>query len=96
MDIIAGVSGLLIGAVIAWQLAQGLAAAEMSRFRARMHEQVRHWQEETERARASAARMSEQTAAWAAGCQQGREDVLSLTRALAQHITQAGDGSTPG
>ena len=27
----AGLSGLLIGAVIAWQLAQGLAAAEMSR-----------------------------------------------------------------
>ena len=66
MDIIAGLSGLLIGAVIAWQLAQGLAAAEMSRLRARMHEQVRHWQEETERARASAARISEETAAWAA------------------------------
>ena len=96
MDIIAGLSGLLIGAVIAWLLAQGMAAAEMSRLRARMHEQVRHWQEETERARASTARISEQTAAWAAGCQQGREDVLSLTRALAQHITQPGDGSTLG
>ena len=94
MDIIAGLSGLLIGAVIAWQLAQGIAAAEMSRFRARMHEQIRHWQEETERARASAARISEQSAAWAAGCQQGREDVLSLTRVLAQHITQGGEAST--
>ena len=94
MDIIAGLSGLLIGAVIAWQLAQGIAAAEMSRFRAPMHEQIRHWQEETERARASAARISEQSAAWAAGCQQGREDVLSLTRVLAQHITQGGEAST--
>ena len=94
MDIIAGLSGLLIGAVIAWQLAQGIAAAEMSRFRARMHEQIRHWQEETERARASAARISEQSAAWTAGCQQGREDVLSLTRVLAQHITQGGEAST--
>lgn len=94
MDIIAGLSGLLIGAVIAWQLAQGIAAAEMSRLRARMHEQIRHWQEETERARASAAPISEQSAAWTAGCQQGREDVLSLTRVLAQHLTQGGEAST--
>ena len=94
MDIIAGLSGLLIGAVIAWRLAQGMAAAEISRLRARMHEQIRHWREETERARASAARISEQSAAWAAGCQQGREDVSSLTRALAQHITQGGEAST--
>ena len=99
MNIVAGVSGLLIGAIIAWQLARGLAAVEMSRLRARMAEQVRHWQGETERARASTARISEQTAAWLAGCQQGREDVLSvsqsLARSLAQHITQAGDGPAP-
>jgi hypothetical protein len=71
-----------------------MTAAEMSRLRARMYEQIRHWQEETERARASVARISEQSAAWAAGCQQGREDVLSLTRTLAQHITQGGEAST--
>jgi hypothetical protein len=94
MDVIAGLSGLLIGAVIAWQLARGLAAAEVTRLRARMHEQVRHWQDETERARASAARISEQSAAWVAGCQQGREDVLSLTRSLAQHRTPVSEPST--
>jgi hypothetical protein len=31
-------------------------------------------------------------AAWVAGCQQGREDVLSLARVLAPHATQADDG----
>jgi hypothetical protein len=32
---------------------------------------------------ASAAQVTERTAAWVAGCDQGREDVLSLARALA-------------
>jgi hypothetical protein len=57
----------------------------LARLRAQMEERVCYWQEETERARATASRLSERTAAWAAGCQQGREDVLSLARALAQH-----------
>jgi hypothetical protein len=68
----------------------------MSRLWGQRQEQIRYWQDETERARASAARLSEQTAAWLAGCQQGREDVLSLARALGQQATQAGDGSAAG
>jgi len=92
MNILAVLSGLLIGAAGAWQLACGRAAAEMSRLRAQMEKQIRYWQDETERARADAAQLADRTTAWVAGCQQGREDVLSLTRALSQRITQADDG----
>jgi hypothetical protein len=92
MGILAGLAGLVIGAVAAWQLARGYAAAEMNRLRTRLEEQIGFWQGETERARASAAQVAERTAAWVAGCQQGRDDVLSLARALAQPITQADDG----
>jgi hypothetical protein len=84
MDILVGLSGLVIGAAIAWQLAQDRATAEMARLRARLEERIGYWQGETGRARASAAQLSEKTAAWVAGCQQGREDVLCLTRALSE------------
>jgi predicted acylesterase/phospholipase RssA len=90
MNIFAMLSGLSIGAAAAWQLACGRAAAEMSRLRAQMEKQIRYWQEETERARADAAHLADRTAAWVAGCQQGREDVLSLTRTLGQHIADDG------
>lgn len=96
MDILAGLAGLVIGAVAAWQLAQGRAAAEMSRLRAQLDDRIGYWQGETERARASADRLAEQTAAWMAGCQQGREDVLSLTRVMAQPAAQADDGPAAG
>ena len=96
MNILAGLTGLLIGAAAAWQLAQGRAAAQMSRLRAQLQEQIRNWKDETERARASAAQLSEQTAAWVAGCQQGREHVLSLTRALFQQATQVDNDPREG
>jgi hypothetical protein len=92
MGIVTVLAGLVTGAVAAWQLARGLAAVEMSRLRARLEEQIGFWQGATERARAEAAQVAERTAAWVAGCQQGRDDVLSLARALAQHTAQAGDG----
>ena len=83
MDILAGLAGLVAGAVMAWQLVRWRAAAELSRLRAQMDERIGYWQDEAERARAHAARTGEQAAAWAAGCQQGREEVMSLARALA-------------
>jgi hypothetical protein len=92
MGIVTGLAGLVIGAVAAWQLRRGFAAAEISRLRTRLEEGIGFWQGEAERARADAAQVAERTAAWVAGCQQGRDDVLSLVRALAQHTAQADDG----
>jgi hypothetical protein len=80
MEIIAALAGLLTGAAAAWRLARWRTAAETSRFQAR----IGYWHDEADRAKASAARAAEQAAAWAAGCQQGREDVLSLALALAE------------
>lgn len=80
MEIVAGLAGLLTGAAAAWHLARSRAAAETSRLQAR----ISYWHDEADRAKASAARAAEQAAAWSAGCQQGREDVLSLALALSE------------
>ena len=94
MSILAALSGLVIVAAAAWQLACWRAAAEIGRLREQAQEQVRYWQDETERARADAAQLADRTAAWVAGCQQGRKDLLSLTRALAQRPGQPGGGAS--
>jgi hypothetical protein len=96
MDMLAGLIGLLTGAFAAWLVMRRCAAAQMNRLRARLEEQASFWQGETERARASAAQAAERTAAWVAGCEQGREDVLSVARALAQHGTRTGQWSPLG
>jgi hypothetical protein len=94
MEVLAGLAGLLIGAASAWVLAQCRAAAEMSRLQAHLAARIGYWQDEAERAKASAARAGEQAATWAAGYQQGREDVLSLVRAVSER--NAGNGLTSG
>lgn len=91
MDVLAGLIGLAIGAIAAWPMARNRAAVEMSQILARQEERTGYWRDEAEHAKAIAARLSEQTAAWAAGCQQGREDVLAVARALAQRGIQPGD-----
>ena len=74
MGIVAGLAGLVIGAVTAWQIVQWRTDAELARLRAQL----------------------EQMAAWVAGCQQGREDVLSLAREMAQRRTwHASDSGVP-
>jgi len=96
MVVLAVLSGLLLGAAVGWRVALARANAEVGRVRAGMQDQIGYWQDQAERARASTAHVAEQTAAWVAGCQQGRDDVLSLARALAQHGPEAGEGSADG
>ena len=84
MAILAGLIGLLTGAFAGALVTRRRATAQMGRLRARLEERIGFWQGETERARASAAQAAERTAAWVAGCEQGREDVLSLARTLAR------------
>jgi uncharacterized small protein (DUF1192 family) len=96
MDIVTGLAGLVIGAVAAWQLARRVGTTEMSRLQTELEERIAFWQGETERARANAAQVAERTAAWVAGCRRGRDEVLSLARALIQHTAQADDGPKAG
>jgi hypothetical protein len=94
MEILTGLIGLLIGAFTAWLVTWRCAAADMNRLRARLEERVTFWQGETERARASAARVAERTAAWVAGCEQGRQDMLSLARTCGAISEAAEPGTT--
>lgn len=92
MEVVAGLAGLLIGAACAWMLARCRAAAEASRLQAHLAARIGYWQDEAERAKACAARAEERSAAWAAGYQQGREDVLALTRVISE--TNVGNSLT--
>ena len=94
MEVVAGLAGLLTGAATAWILARCRAAAEVRRVEARLAARIGYWRDEADRAKASAARAGEQAATWAAGYQQGREDVLSLAHALSE--TNIGNGFTSG
>jgi len=94
MEVVAGLAGLLIGTVAAWVHARCRAAAEVSRLRAHLAARIGYWQDEAERAKATAARAEERSAAWAAGYQQGREDVLALARGIS--ATNVGNSLTSG
>ena len=96
MDILTGLAGLMIGVVAAWAFTRGHAVGEMSQLRAQLQARIAYWQDETERARANTARVGEQAAAWAAGCQQGRKDVISIVHALAHHASESGNGPAAG
>jgi hypothetical protein len=83
------------GFVLSWQSARSLARAEMrrelARIRADMRREVIHWQEAAARANAEAARVAREAEAFKAGCQSGREDVISIVPLLVaaqQHPAQ--------
>lgn len=82
METLALLGGIVIGAVAAWYIGQERAAEEMNRLRSDLEGQISYWRDRSRRATAQSARLVEQTAAWMAGCQQGRDDMLSLSRAL--------------
>ena len=92
MEAVTGLAGLLIGAATAWVLARCRAAADVSRVRAHLAARIGYWKDEAERAKASAARAEERSAAWAAGYQQGREDVLTLAGGISE--TNVGNSLT--
>lgn len=91
METLALLAGIVIGAVAAWYLGLERAAAEMKRLRSDLEGQISYWQDRSRRATAQTARLAEQTSAWIAGCQQGREDMLSLTWALSNRPQPPGD-----
>jgi len=92
MGVVPGLAGLLIGTVAAWVLTRCRTAAEVRRLRAHLAARIGYWQDEAERAKATAARAEERSAAWADGYQQGREDVLALAQAILE--TNVGNSLT--
>ena len=92
MEVVAGLAGLLIGTATARVLVRCRAAAEARRLQAHVAARIRYWQDEAERAKATAARAEERSAAWADGYQQGREDALALAQAILE--TNVGNSLT--
>ena len=78
--------GAAVGPVISWRAARAQARAEtrrqLARARADMHREVMHWQEAAARATAETARVAREADAFKAGCQSGREDVISIVPLL--------------
>jgi hypothetical protein len=78
--------GAAAGFVITWQSARSRARAQMrrelARIRADTRREVNHWQEAAARANAEAARVAREAEAFKAGCQSGREDVISIVPLL--------------
>lgn len=74
--------GLAAGPMISWRATRFRARAAMrrqlARARAEMRREVIHWQEAAARANAEAARVAREAEAFKAGCQSGREDVISI------------------
>jgi hypothetical protein len=97
MAVLILIVGCGIGAAIGWWRGQARAADAIARARAAMAHEIRHWQDAAARATAEAARVAQEAQAWAAGCQQGRDDVISIVplllmaheRSLASHLTAA-------
>ena len=72
----------LAGAIAGWGVTSLRAAGTVSRAREQMRREIRHWQSETERYKAVADRHAQDKAAWAAGCKQGRDDVITIVPML--------------
>jgi hypothetical protein len=80
---------MIMAAVMAWGCTMVFASAHHSRLRdelvraeQRMRREVRHWQDEAARARSHAEQVARDSATWAAGCKQGRDDVITVVPLL--------------
>jgi hypothetical protein len=70
--------GATVGLAVGRWLTRRLAAATLSRAEAEMRRELSYWQEAAARASAEAARIAREAEAYKAGCQHGREDVISI------------------
>lgn len=87
----------IIAAVAAWGFTLRRAAQHIGRLEATNRTEVAYWKNETARARAHAAQVTQDKAAWAAGCQQGRDDVISVVPLIiaARDQPPTAPGNTP-
>jgi hypothetical protein len=94
---------MLMAAVVAWGLTMVHASAHISRLKEEMarleqltRREIQHWRDEAARARTHAAQVARDSAAWAAGAQQGREDVASVVPLLIAAQEHGYPGGAPG
>ena len=94
---------MVMAAVTAWGFTMVYASAQHSRLRAEMariervmRKEVQHWSDEAARARNQAAQAVRDSATWAAGCKQGRDDVLTVVPMLIAAQEEVGPRSQRG
>ncbi|HEY6278010.1 MAG TPA: hypothetical protein VIX86_16950 [Streptosporangiaceae bacterium] len=87
--------GGFIGAVIGWRYGLARRNDAIARARAGMVREILYWKDAADRANAEAARVIREAETWAAGAQQGREDVISIMPLLmaAQEKSKGGLGT---
>jgi len=78
MTILIVLIGIGIGIPVGRWLTMRRAASTVSQAERRMHRELVHWQEAAARATAEAARVAREAEAFQAGCNRGREDVISI------------------
>jgi hypothetical protein len=69
---------IIVAAVTAWGLTLAHATSAISRLDASRRREIQYWKDETARARAHAAQVTQDAAAWAAGNKQGRDEVIQI------------------
>ncbi len=82
MSVLLSVVWFLTGAIAGWGVRALRAAATMSRAREQMRREIRCWQAETERFKATADRLAQEKESWTAGVRQGRDDVITIVPLL--------------
>lgn len=97
---------MIMAAVIAWGFTMVFACARHSRLRDEVvrieqmaRREIQHWKDEAARARTHAAQLARDNETWAAGCKQGRDDVITvvpLLMAAQEHHRAGGGGGTCG
>jgi hypothetical protein len=80
---------MIMAAVIAWGFTMVFACARHSKLRDEVvrieqmaRREIQHWMDEAARARSHAAQLARDNETWAAGCKQGRDDVITVVPLL--------------
>jgi hypothetical protein len=88
---------MIMAGVVAWGFTMVHASrslsrirAEMARREAAMRREIQRARDEVARARNHAAQVTRDAATWAAGCKQGRDDVISVMPLL---VAREGEGA---
>jgi hypothetical protein len=95
MTILIILIGVGVGIPVGRRLAMRRAAVTVSRAEQAMRRELAHWQDAAARATAEAARVAREAEAYKAGCQHGREEVISIVPLLVATQRRA-DGAGPG
>jgi hypothetical protein len=72
-----------VAATTAWGVTLSWAKLTLAQLRKELEDDIRHWHTETVKARELAAQLKNEIDIWSRGCQQGREDVISIIPLLA-------------